>query len=232
MNCTAIVLAAGQGKRMKSKIQKQFLLLKGKPVLFYSISCFEKSSEIDDIIVVTGAESIEYVKKEIVEPFGFQKVKAVVAGGKERYDSVYEGLKACKNCDYVFIHDGARPFVTEEMIKRGKKTVVACGTCVLGMPSKDTVKIIDEDGFVESTPERAKVWNIQTPQIFSYPEINKAYQKAKQQGMQGITDDAMVMERYGSLRVKLEEGSYENIKITTPEDILLAEKILETFGEG
>lgn len=231
MNCTAIVLAAGQGKRMKSKIQKQFLLLKGKPVLFYSISCFEKSSEIDEIIVVTGAESIEYVKKEIVEPFGFQKVKAVVAGGKERYDSVYEGLKACKNCDYVFIHDGARPFVTKEMIKRGKKTVVACKTCVLGMPSKDTVKIIDKDRFVESTPERAKVWNIQTPQIFSYPEINEAYQKAKQQGMQGITDDAMVMERYGSLKVKLEEGSYENIKITTPEDILLAERILETFED-
>ena len=116
MNCTAIVLAAGQGKRMKSKIQKQFLLLKGKPVLFYSISCFEKSSEIDDIIIVTGAESVEYVKREIVEPFGFQKVKAVVTGGKERYDSVYEGLKACQNCDYVFIHDGARPFVTEEMM--------------------------------------------------------------------------------------------------------------------
>lgn len=229
MNCTAIVLAAGQGKRMKSKIQKQFLLLKGKPILYYSISCFEKSSEIDDIIIVTGAESIEYVKKEIVEAFGFQKVKAVVAGGKERYDSVYEGLKACKNCDYVFVHDGARPFVTEEMINRGKKAVIACGTCVLGMPSKDTVKIIDENGFVESTPKREKVWNVQTPQIFSYPDIYKAYQEAKKQGMQGITDDAMVMEQYGALKVRLEEGSYENIKITTPEDILLAEKILETF---
>ena len=171
MNCTAIVLAAGQGKRMKSKIQKQFLLLKGKPVLFYSISCFEKSSEIDDIIIVTGAESVEYVKREIVEPFGFQKVKAVVTGGKERYDSVYEGLKACQNCDYVFIHDGARPFVTEEMIERGKKAVIAGGACVLGVPSKDTVKITDEEGFVESTPKRARVWNIQTPQIFSYTEI-------------------------------------------------------------
>ncbi len=134
---------------MKSKIQKQFLLLKGKPVLFYSISCLEKSSEIDDIIIVTGAESVEYVKREIVEPFGLQKVKAVVTGGKERYDSVYEGLKACQNCDYVFIHDGARPFVTEEMIERGKKAVIAGGACVLGVPSKDTVKITDEEGFVE-----------------------------------------------------------------------------------
>ena len=231
MNCTAIVLAAGQGKRMKSKIQKQFLLLKGKPVLFYSISCFEKSSEIDDIIIVTGAESVEYVKREIVETFGFKKVKAVVTGGKERYDSVYEGLKACQNCDYVFIHDGARPFVTEEMIERGKKAVIAGGACVLGVPSKDTVKITDEEGFVESTPKRARVWNIQTPQIFSYPEIYSAYQKAKQEGMQGITDDAMVMEQYGSLKVKLEEGAYDNIKITTPEDILLAEQILETLEE-
>lgn len=229
MNCTAIVLAAGQGKRMKSKIQKQFLLLKEKPVLYYSLFCFEKSREIDDIIIVTGTESIEYVKKEIVEYFGFQKVKAVVAGGKERYDSVYEGLMACENCDYVFIHDGARPFVTEEMIKRGKQSVLVYGACVLGMPSKDTVKIVNEDGIVASTPKRELVWNVQTPQIFSYAEIREAYQKAKQQGMQGITDDAMVMEQYGSLKVKLEEGSYDNIKITTPEDILLAEKILENL---
>lgn len=229
MNCTAIVLAAGQGKRMKSKIQKQFLLLKEKPVLYYSLSCFEKSREIDEIIIVTGIDSIEYVKKEIVEHFEFQKVKAVVAGGKERYDSVYEGLMACKNCDYVFIHDGARPFVTEEMIKRGKQSVLVHGACVLGMPSKDTVKIVDKDGIVESTPKRELVWNVQTPQIFSYAKIWEAYQKAKQEGMQGITDDAMVMEQYGSLKVKLEEGSYDNIKITTPEDILLAEKILENL---
>lgn len=229
MNCTAIVLAAGQGKRMKSKIQKQFLLLKEKPVLYYSLSCFEKSREIDEIIIVTGIDSIEYVKKEIVEHFGLQKVKAVVAGGKERYDSVYEGLMACKNCDYVFIHDGARPFVTEEMIKRGKQSVLVYGACVLGMPSKDTVKIVDKDGIVESTPKRELVWNVQTPQIFSYAKIWEAYQKAKQEGMQGITDDAMVMEQYGSLKVKLEEGSYDNIKITTPEDILLAEKILENL---
>lgn len=229
MNCTAIVLAAGQGKRMKSKIQKQFLLLKEKPVLYYSLFCFEKSREIDEIIIVTGIDSIEYVKKEIVEHFEFQKVKAVVAGGKERYDSVYEGLMACKNCDYVFIHDGARPFVTEEMIKRGKQSVLVHGACVLGMPSKDTVKIVDKDGIVESTPKRELVWNVQTPQIFSYAKIWEAYQKAKQEGMQGITDDAMVMEQYGSLKVKLEEGSYDNIKITTPEDILLAEKILENL---
>ena len=227
MNCTAIVLAAGQGKRMKSKIQKQFLLLKGKPVLFYSISCFEKSSEIDDIIIVTGAESVEYVKREIVEPFGFQKVKAVVTGGKERYDSVYEGLKACQNCDYVFIHDGARPFVTEEMIERGKKAVIAGGACVLGVPSKDTVKITDEEGFVESTPKRARVWNIQTPQIFSYDLIKKAHESIRKKDMTAITDDAMVVEQESGVQVRLVEGSYQNIKITTPEDLDVAEVFLK-----
>ena len=226
MNCTAIVLAAGQGKRMKSKIQKQFLLLKGKPVLFYSISCFEKSSEIDDIIIVTGAESVEYVKREIVEPFGFQKVKAVVTGGKERYDSVYEGLKACQNCDYVFIHDGARPFVTEEMIERGKKAVIAGGACVLGVPSKDTVKITDEEGFVESTPKRARVWNIQTPQIFSYDLIRGAYESIRKKDMTGVTDDAMVVEQETGTKILLVEGSYQNIKITTPEDLAIAEAFL------
>ena len=127
MKCTAIVLAAGQGKRMKSKVQKQFLELKGKPVLYYSLACFEKSEEIQEILVVTGEESIEFVKKEIIEIYGFQKVKAVVAGGKERYDSVYNGLLACEDCDYVFIHDGARPFVTEEMIRRGKEAVLQYG---------------------------------------------------------------------------------------------------------
>ena len=110
MKSTAIVLAAGQGKRMNSKVQKQFLLIKGKPVLYYSLSCFQKSREIEEIIVVTGKESINFCKQEIIETYGFSKVKAVIAGGKERYDSVYAGLRACENCDYVFIHDGARPF--------------------------------------------------------------------------------------------------------------------------
>ena len=228
-HCTAVVLAAGRGTRMGTQTAKQYLELQGKPILVYALEVFEQSAVVDDILLMTDKDHVEYCKKEICEKYGIKKVSAVAPGGKERYDSVYEGLKACKNCDYVFIHDGARPFVTEEMINRGKKTVIACGTCVLGMPSKDTVKIIGENGFVESTPKRDKVWNVQTPQIFSYPDIYKAYQEAKKQGMQGITDDAMVMEQYGALKVRLEEGSYENIKITTPEDILLAEKILETL---
>ncbi len=154
-------------------------------------------------------------------------MKAVIAGGRERYDSVYAGLCACEDSDYVFIHDGARPFLTEDMIRRGKEAVLASGACVIGMPSKDTIKIADENGMVASTPSRSLVWNIQTPQIFSYDAIREAYERARQQNMADITDDAMVMERFGNMKIKLVEGSYENIKITTPEDILVAEKILE-----
>lgn len=227
MKSTAIVLAAGQGKRMNSKVQKQFLLIKGKPVLYYSLSCFQYSREIEEIIVVTGKDSINFCKQEIIEAYGFSKVKAVIAGGRERYDSVYAGLCACEDSDYVFIHDGARPFLTEDMIRRGKEAVLASGACVIGMPSKDTIKIADENGMVASTPSRSLVWNIQTPQIFSYTAIREAYERARQQNMADITDDAMVMERFGNMKIKLVEGSYENIKITTPEDILVAEKILE-----
>ena len=227
MKSTAIVLAAGQGKRMNSKVQKQFLLIKGKPVLYYSLSCFQNSREIEEIIVVTGKESINFCKQEIIEAYGFSKVKAVIPGGKERYDSVYAGLCACEDSDYVFIHDGARPFLSNDMIRRGKEAVLDCGACVIGMPSKDTIKIADENGMVESTPSRNKVWNIQTPQIFSYTAIREAHEKARQQNMADITDDAMVIERFGNMKIKLVEGSYENIKITTPEDIVVAEKILE-----
>lgn len=227
MKSTAIVLAAGQGKRMNSKVQKQFLLIKGKPVLYYSLSCFQNSREIEEIIVVTGKESINFCKQEIIEAYGFSKVKAVIPGGKERYDSVYAGLCACEDSDYVFIHDGARPFLSNDMIRRGKEAVLGYGACVIGMPSKDTIKIADENGMVESTPSRNKVWNIQTPQIFSYTAIREAHEKARQQNMADITDDAMVIERFGNMKIKLVEGSYENIKITTPEDIVVAEKILE-----
>ena len=212
---------------MNSKVQKQFLLIKGKPVLYYSLSCFQNSREIEEIIVVTGKESINFCKQEIIEAYGFSKVKAVIPGGNQRYDSVYAGLCACEDSDYVFIHDGARPFLSDDMIKRGKEAVLVYGACVIGMPSKDTIKIADENGMVESTPSRNRVWNIQTPQIFSYTAIREAHERARQQNMADITDDAMVIERFGNMKIKLVEGSYENIKITTPEDIVVAEKILE-----
>ena len=228
MKCTAIILAAGQGKRMKTKVQKQFLMLQGKPLLFYSLACFQKSDEIQEIVVVTGKESIDYCRSEIIEKYGFTKVKSIAEGGKERYDSVYAGLEACSaDTDYVFIHDGARPFVTEDIIKRTKEVAVTYQACIAGMPSKDTVKIIDENNMVSATPERSRVWSVQTPQVFLYSLIKEAHDTARSVSMQGITDDAMVVEQYKNTPVHIVEGAYENIKITTPEDILVAEKILE-----
>lgn len=228
MKCTAIILAAGQGKRMKTKVQKQFLMLQGKPLLYYSLACFQKSDEIQDIVVVTGKESIDYCRSEIIEKYGFTKVKSIAEGGKERYDSVYAGLEACSaDTDYVFIHDGARPFVTEDIIKRTKEGAVTYQACIAGMPSKDTVKIIDENNMVSATPERSRVWSVQTPQVFLYSLIKEAHDTARSVSMQGVTDDAMVVEQYKNTPVHIVEGAYENIKITTPEDILVAEKILE-----
>ena len=225
--CTAIVLAAGQGKRMNSNIQKQFLEVKGYPVLYYSLKCFQESSLIQDIILVTGKDVVSYCKEEIVEKYGFSKVSAVIEGGKERYDSVYAGLLVCENSDYVFIHDGARPFITEEILERGLNGVKKTGACVIGMPSKDTVKIADESGCIKETPDRKLVWNIQTPQIFSYELIRGAHESIRKKDMSTITDDAMVVEQETGTKIVLAEGSYKNIKITTPEDLLIAEAFLK-----
>ena len=225
--CTAIVLAAGQGKRMHSKIQKQFLEIGGKPVLYYSLHCFQESPLIRDIILVTGEEMISYCEQEIVKKYGFSKVRKVTAGGKERYDSVYAGLLCCQDTDYVYIHDGARPFITEEMVQRGYEAVKRNNACVMGMPSKDTVKLADSSGYVKETPDRKIVWNIQTPQIFSYDLIKKAHEGIRKKDMTAITDDAMVVEQESGVQVRLVEGSYQNIKITTPEDLDVAEVFLK-----
>ena len=223
---TAIVLAAGKGTRMNSKIQKQFLEVEGKPVIYYSLKCFQESPLIRDIILVTGEESLSYCKEEIVKRFGFSKVKKVTAGGKERYDSVYAGLCACDNTDYVLIHDGARPFVTEEILERTFLSVKETGACVVGMPAKDTIKISDRNKMVESTPAREKVWLVQTPQAFRYSLIKESYESIRCKDMSGITDDAMIVEQESGVKVALVHGSYENLKITTPEDLIIAEAFL------
>ena len=221
----AIVLAAGQGKRMNSKVQKQFLELKGYPVLYYSLMCFENSKIIDEIILVTGEDLVEYCKNEIVDKYAFKKIKKIVPGGKERYDSVYNGLCACEEADYVFIHDGARPFI---ILERGYTNVKKTGACVVGMPSKDTIKISDTENMVETTPDRSYVWTIQTPQIFDYDLIREAHESIRKTDMSMVTDDAMVVESQTGIKVCLSEGSYRNIKITTPEDLLIAEAFLNS----
>ena len=216
---SAIILAAGKGQRMGTELPKQFLSMGDDMLLTKTIRVFEESSVIQDIVLVTSEDWIGFCRTEIVDREGFRKVRKIVAGGKERYDSVYQGLLACPNADYVFIHDGARPFVTEEILVRTQEAVEKYEACAVGVPSKDTVKIVDEDGFVESTPPRENVWNIQTPQAFSYPLIRAAYEVVRDNNMTGITDDAMIVEKSRLAKVKLVMGSYYNIKITTPEDM-------------
>lgn len=229
---TAIVLAAGKGSRMKSDIQKQYMSLQGKPILYYSLKAFEDSF-VDRIVLVTGSDEISYCKKEIVEKYGFTKVQAVVTGGKERYHSVYNGICAAGQCDYIMIHDGARPFLTQEILERAGQELAANPAVVAAVMAKDTVKLVDEKGYVTATPDRNHVWNIQTPQCFSYPIIKEAYDELalkelelQRQGIR-ITDDAMVVETFSACRVKLFEGDYRNIKITTPDDMEIAEAYLK-----
>lgn len=223
---TAIVLAAGSGKRMNTIVHKQYLLLDGKPILYYSLKAFE-DSRVSEIVLVTGDGEEEYCQKEIIQKYGLQKVCHVVKGGKERYHSVYEGLKAVRKTDYVLIHDGARPFIDKDIIERSIETVEKYQACVVGMPAKDTIKIADELGFAADTPDREHVWQVQTPQTFSYSLIMQAYEKLMACNKRQVTDDAMVLEQMTNQTVKLIEGSYRNIKITTPEDLLVAETYLK-----
>lgn len=226
-NCTAIVLAAGQGRRMGTETQKQYLEILGKPVLWYSLEAFQKSEIIDDIIIVVGKGQEEYCKKEIVEKYQIQKVKKIVSGGAERYHSVWNGLKELQESGYVFIHDGARPFVDEEMIKRAYENVLQYKACVVGMPVKDTIKIADSSRFAQETPDRNRVWSVQTPQVFEAAIIKNAYEILLKQEDDSVTDDAMVVEKILGKKVKLVQGSYENIKITTPEDLDIARVLAE-----
>lgn len=222
---TAIVLAAGTGSRMNSSIKKQFMEIKGKPVIWYSLFAFE-SYGVDQIILVTGKEDIEYCRKEIVEKYGFTKVTDIVAGGDERYKSVYNGLKVATG-DIVLIHDGARPLISHEIIDRCVKGTREYGACVAGMPAKDTIKIVDEERIVTDTPNRKHVWITQTPQSFLYELVKNAYDKMQKGNYENITDDAMVVEQFSNHKVKFIEGDYSNIKVTTPEDIFVAELLLE-----
>lgn len=240
--CTAIVLAAGRGSRMKSDVPKQYMLLRDKPVIWYALQVIEQSEVIDDCILVAGAEvsDIEYMGDEIVARYGFHKVDTIVAGGRERYDSVYHALQVIADEDmavpnrdgYIFIHDGVRPFLTEEILRRCYEAVEEHHACVAGMPVKDTIKIVDKSGFARQTPDRNFMWQIQTPQVFDAPLILSAYEKLMQEKERllrdgiSVTDDAMVVETFTDCKVRLVEGAYGNIKVTTPEDMAVAEALL------
>lgn len=231
--CTAIILAAGRGKRMGSSIRKQFLELEGHPIVYYSLQAFQDSPLIDRILLVTGEAELSYVREEIVEKYQFDKVMDVIAGGAERYASVWNGLQALdrelskeEKDGFVFIHDGVRPFIHEEILRRAYDGAEQYHACVAGVATKDTVKIADEEGFVSTTPARRLVWNVQTPQVFDFRLVYRAYAELEKSGRSDMTDDAMIVETFTDTRIKLTEGAYENIKITTPEDLEIAETFL------
>ncbi|MBQ9504196.1 MAG: 2-C-methyl-D-erythritol 4-phosphate cytidylyltransferase [Lachnospiraceae bacterium] len=233
MKTVAIVLAAGKGRRMGGKVPKQYLELGGKPVIYYSLKTFEESF-IDEVVLVCTEGEEEYCRKEIVIKYGFSKVVKIVAGGRERFNSVYNGLMASNGCDYVFIHDGARPFVTQHVLDRCLHYVEKYRAAVAAVPAKDTVKLENGDGFIKTTPDRSLVWLMQTPQVFDFHLIRDSYEKLTDQEERlrsagvTVTDDTMVAKMFADVDAKLVESTYFNIKITTPEDLILAEAILQS----
>jgi len=223
-----IILSAGRGKRMGSDVPKQYMELQGKPILYYSIEAFEKSA-VDSIIIVAGPADINYVRTDIVERFGFKKVQSVIEGGNERYDSVYNGLREAVKlgADYVMIHDGARPFVDNDTLSRCMANVKSTRACIAGMPVKDTIKVVNKDDVIIDTPDRATLWMAQTPQCFETKLAHDSYKKMIESGKtEGVTDDAMVVEAFGGVASTMIEASYNNIKVTTPIDIIVGEQLL------
>jgi len=223
---TVLIPAAGMGKRMGKTVAKQFLPLGDKPMLAHTLLSFQRAPDVDEIIPILSQEDMESCLRDIIERYRITKVKTLVAGGRERQDSVANGLKKIgTDAGVVLVHDGVRPFVTQEMIR---ETVALAnkGECVaVGVPVKDTIKEVDADGMVCRTLDRSRLWAIQTPQAFPVKTLKRAYEASFTHKLPG-TDDATLVERAG-ISVRVIMGSYENIKITTPEDLILAEEILK-----
>ena len=234
IRCTAVMLAAGMGLRMGGDIRKQYLMLGGMPMLLHSIKTMQESPIITDVVVMVHKDDVGVVRGLLDEYGCAEKLRRIVVGGKERVHSVARGLESIDwPCDYVFIHDCARPFLDQPTLERLFETVQRTKACVAGVPAKDTVKIVDEDCDVKTTPNRASVWIVQTPQVFELDLIRNAHRKALAQedylASRGIilTDDAMVAELAGECRVRMVMATYRNIKITTPEDLVIGDAFLE-----
>lgn len=220
---SAIILAGGKGKRMGYSISKQFIELKGKPILYYTLKTFIDNSNINNIVLVLPEDEIDYCQKEILDKYSL-KVDKIVVGGKERQDSVYNALKEIEGTEVVLIHDGARPFISERIINDGINFARIHGAAAPGVMPKDTIKIKDDNSFSINTPDRTSLVAIQTPQVFKYNEILECHEKVKK-NCDIVTDDTMVVEKYG-YSVYLYAGEYTNIKVTTPEDLILGEKLV------
>lgn len=229
-NC-AIVVAGGRGTRMKKSVNKLFLCLNNKPILAYTLDAFENNPSISKIILVAAEDEVEYCRKEIVLKYSISKVNKIVTGGESRQQSVFNGLKAIKdNCNIVLIHDGARPFIDDRIIEDGIRYANVYGACACGVEPKDTIKIRDSSGFSKYTPKRSELFCVQTPQCFKLDIIVKAHQDLSKKNVV-VTDDTSLVELCGN-KVFLYEGSYNNIKITTPDDLILGEKILDNLIIG
>jgi 2-C-methyl-D-erythritol 4-phosphate cytidylyltransferase len=223
---TVLIPAAGMGRRMGKAVAKQFLPLGDKPMLAHTLLAFQRAAEIDEIIPVLSKEDMESCLRDVIEQYHITKVKTLVVGGKERQDSVMNGLqKLEKDASVVLVHDGVRPFVTAEMIRESVELAKKGECVVVGVPLKDTIKEVDDGGLVRHTLERNRLWAIQTPQAFPFKILKHAYEESYKHRVFG-TDDAMLVERAGG-KVRVIMGSYENIKITTPGDLILAEEILK-----
>lgn len=221
---SVVIVSAGRGSRMKADINKQFLKLQNKEVIAHTIDKFYNNENIGEIIVVVREDEAEFFKINIIEKYGYKNIK-IAFGGSERQDSVYNGLKMVdENCKIVLIHDGARPFVNNETIDNAIESAKENKCVIVGVPVKDTIKVIDKNNNVCDTPDRSTLWSIQTPQVFDFSLIMKAHEKAREDNYYG-TDDSMLVEYFGQ-KVKVVEGSYNNIKITTPEDLKISEEIL------
>jgi len=237
----AIVLAGGSGSRMGSSIPKQYMEIEGKPILFYTLLAFEKSF-IDEIILVVRAGDEEYCRQKFLEEYKFRKIVAVTAGGSERYLSVAAGLHCyidsvccCADTsdysDVIWVHDGARPFLDQSLLERLREEQKVKGAVVPGVRVKDTIKQAAPDGRIMVTPPREQLWNIQTPQVFCAELLTEAYRRLLEKRPKGITDDSMVVEQMMECPVYIVEGSYNNIKITTPEDLYLGEWIMKSQNQ-
>lgn len=226
----ALIPAAGMGKRMGASINKQYLQLIGLPIVARTISVFENSPLIDAIYLVIPAEEIPYCLEHIIDAYGFSKIVAVVPGGKERQNSVMNGLKAMREYvsddDVVLIHDGVRPLVTEQILRESITTARQHDGALVAVPVKDTIKTVQNE-IVKDTPPRESLWQAQTPQSFRFGKIFQAHLNAEADGFSG-TDDASLIEHIGG-EVHIIRGDYRNIKITTPEDLILAEAFMSAM---
>ena len=222
---SVLIPAAGQGKRMKTSVKKPYLMLGDKPILSHTIERLEQNSVIDEIIVIVDEADLTTCDEVVISPFQFRKIRELVAGGETRQVSVFNGIQTLSDdVDFVVIHDGVRPFIDDDIIFRCLEATAECGASVAAVPVKETIKVANRDGFIDHTPERDLLWRVQTPQVFRYSLLVDAHHKAIKEGV-SAPDDASLVEKLGH-PVKLVLGSYRNVKLTTPEDLLLAETLL------